>query len=138
MNILLRKIEKFREYLAKLDPYTKTESSVLLENEEKRVAMERWFQLLVDEAVDVNAMIISMLAEKSPESYKSSFYDLADLGVIKADFAEKIANSAKIRNQLIHDYEVMQKKDVIENIKHFYPLFVEYATIIIGRFVEKS
>lgn len=63
-----------------------------------------WFQLMVDEAVDINTALIYQLRGKVPDSYKSTFYELVSLDILEKSFAEKIAESVKVRNQMIHDY----------------------------------
>lgn len=132
---LEKRILRLRDYLEKLSPYVSLEQKKLLENDEKLLAMERLFLLVVDEAIDINAAIIYQLGGQIAESYKSTFHELVPLKVIDFELAEKIGESAKIRNQLTHDYEKLQKKDAIEAIKKFHPLFKEYLTILIEKFV---
>ena len=67
---LERKISLLREYVDKMAPYAELDSSELIRNEEKRAAMERWFQLMVDEAVDINTALAYQLSGKVSESYK--------------------------------------------------------------------
>jgi|SRR3989344_3309948 len=136
--ILKKKLAQLKEYLDKLAPYVALSSDVLLHNEEKRVAMERWFQLAVDEAIDINTALIYQGGGAIPESYKSTFHDLAELGIITHNFAEQIAESAKVRNRIIHDYEKMQYSDMIESIKKFFEMYIVYMQILIKKFVNKK
>lgn len=133
---LERKIKLLKEYVDKLAPYAALDSSDLIKNEEKRAAMERWFQLMVDEAVDINAALAYQLSGKVSESYKSTFYELVALNVIEKTFAEKIAESVKVRNQMIHDYERIQYSELIEKMKSFFEPYKTYARIIIEKFLN--
>lgn len=133
---LQKKIVLAQEYLAKLERYTKLSIEALRHDEEKRLAMERLFQLLVDEAVDINAALAYQLGGQIPESYKSTFYELVPLNVIDHDFAERIAESVRIRNELTHEYERLPSVTVIEEIKKFFPLYQEYARRLVEKFVE--
>ncbi len=110
-----RKIDTLREYLNDIKAYTLIETSALLANKEKMLAMERLFQLMVDEAIEVNAYISYQVMKKTPESVK------------------EISESAKVRNQIIHDYEKLQKIDTIEAIKKFFPLYEIYIKILIEK-----
>lgn len=130
---LQKKIDLMQEYLAKLERYASLRVEDLRQDEEKRLAMERLFQLLVDEAVDINAALAYQLGGRIPESYKSTFYELVPLDVIDYDFAERIAESVRIRNELTHDYEKLPTVTVIKEIKKFFPLYQDYAR----RLVEK-
>jgi uncharacterized protein YutE (UPF0331/DUF86 family) len=133
--IFKKKIDRLQEYMSKLAPYVELDTDVLLKNEEKRAAMERWFQLMVDEAVDINAFLAYQVGGKVADSYKSSFHELVTLSVIDASFAENIGDSAKIRNQMTHDYEKMQYADLIESMKKYFELYKEYVTIIVSKFI---
>ena len=105
---------------------------------EKLASMERFFQLMADEAFDTNSAIAYELGNEIPESNRSTFIVLSDLGVLERNFAEKIAGSAGVRNAIIHDYEKLQKKKLIEDIKKFVELYKEYIKILINRFVQEK
>jgi uncharacterized protein YutE (UPF0331/DUF86 family) len=131
----IRKINILREYLNTLIPYTLIPTIELLANPEKLAAMERYFLLMTDEAFDVNSALAYQLGDKIPESNKSTFYEIADLKVITREFADMIALSAKTRNQLVHDYEKVQKSVLIEEMKKYVELYKEYIKILVGKFV---
>lgn len=135
---LERKIGLLREYVDKLAPYAALDSDELIRNEEKRAAMERWFQLMVDEAVDINTSITYQMTGKVSESYKSTFYELAQLNILEKSFAEKIAESVKVRNQMIHDYERIQHSELIERMKSFFEPYKTYTRIIIEKFLDHA
>lgn len=135
---LERKINLLREYVDKLAPYVALDSSDLIKNEEKRAAMERWFQLMVDEAVDINAALAYQLSGKVSESYKSTFYELVTLNIIEKTFAEKIAESVKVRNQMIHDYERIQYSELIEKMKSFFEPYKTYTRVLIEKFLDQG
>lgn len=132
---LEKKIVRLQEYLEKLERYISLSQSELLNNDEKLAAMERWFLLSVDEAVDINSAIAYQQGGSIVESYKSSFHELVHLHVIDLKLAEKIGESAKIRNQLTHDYEKLQKADAISAMKRFYPLYKEYLKALVEKFI---
>lgn len=132
-----RKIQRLQGYWSDLLPYLAMDADALLSNKEKLASMERFFQLLADEAFDTNGAIAYQLGNKLPESNRSTFLALVDVGVLQKEFAEKIAASAKVRNAIIHDYEKLQKKQLIEDIKKFAQLYKEYIKILIDRFVKE-
>ena len=133
-----RKIRLLREYMDKLAPYAALSSDELLRNEEKRAAMERWFQLVVDEAVDINAVLAYQLGGRIPESHKSTFFELVPLNILKTDFAEKIAGSIKVRNQMTHDYEKVQHSELIASMKKYFELYKTYTRILIEKFLGED
>ncbi|OHA24240.1 MAG: hypothetical protein A3G52_04440 [Candidatus Taylorbacteria bacterium RIFCSPLOWO2_12_FULL_43_20] len=134
--IFKKKVDRLQEYISKLAPYVALDTDELLKNEEKRAAMERWFQLMVDEAVDINAFLAYQIGGKVADSYKSSFHELVSLSVFDGSFAEKIGDSAKVRNQMTHDYEKMQYAELIESMKKYFELYTEYVRIIVSKFLS--
>lgn len=134
---LKRKIQRLQGYFNDLSPYLIMDADALLSNKEKLASMERFFQLMADEAFDTNGAIAYQLGNQLPESNRSTFLALSDLHVLDKGFAEKIAGSAKVRNDIIHDYEKLQKKKLTEDIKKFSELYKEYIKILVERFVKE-
>ena len=132
------KVHKFQEYLDELGPYMVLEDKEILDNKEKLFTVERIFQLLVDEAIDINSNILYSNKRKVSDSYKSSFYDLASINIMDYSFADRISGSAGLRNNIVHDYEKMQKKDVVRDIKKFFELYKEYIKLLVNKFVIKK
>ncbi len=131
------KIERLQTYMDRLLPYVSLETEEILKNEKEILSIERLFQLMVDEAIDINSHIAYSIGEVSvSDSYRSTFHNLVSVGIIDYSFAEKISYSASIRNQIVHEYEKMQQKDVIEKIKYFFDLYKEYTRILIQKYVS--
>jgi uncharacterized protein YutE (UPF0331/DUF86 family) len=59
---------------------------------------------------------------------------LADEKIIDRDLSEKISGSAKIRNQIVHDYEKILESDLIQKIKKFQPIYKEYLAVLIKKY----
>ena len=132
-----RKIDKCQEYLEKLSVYTVLARDEILGSEEKRLAMERLFLLTGDEAVDINAALAYQLGGRIPETQKSTFAELVPLHILETDFAEKIAGSVKIRNQMTHDYEKIQHAELIDLMNKFAEMYKTYIRILVKKFVSQ-
>lgn len=135
-KILREKILLLQKYFKKLLSYVSLSNEDLLKNEDKRLAMERLFQLVVDESVDINGILVYQLGGTIPDSLKSSFYELVPLKIIDRGFADKISDSAKIRNQMTHDYEKLTEEQIIISVKKFYEVYQEYIKILVEKFVD--
>jgi uncharacterized protein YutE (UPF0331/DUF86 family) len=118
-----------------LAPYASLSIDELIDNKEKRTLAERYFQLMVDEAIDINAALAYQLGGKIADAYKSTFFELVPLGIINQSFADAISESAKIRNQLTHDYDKLSKQVVAESVKKFFDMYKIYAKIITEKFL---
>jgi len=133
---IINKIKLAGEYLDKVIYYANLSDDILLANEEKLATMERWYLLMVDEIVDVNASLSYSLGNKVSESYRSSFFELVPLGIIDQSLADKIADSIKTRNELTHDYDKKQKSEMIADMKRFIIMYKEYMKIITEKFIK--
>lgn len=132
-----RKIDLCQEYLEKLSVYTALASHEILKDEERRLAMERLFLLMVDEAVDINAALAYQLGGRIPETQKSTFAELVPLHILESDFVEKISGSVKVRNQMTHDYEKIQHTESVDLMKKFAELYKQYLNILVNKFISQ-
>lgn len=130
-----QKIRTFMGYMEDLKPYASLSAEELTGSKEKLGLAERYFQLVVDEAIDINSALAYQLGGKIADAYKSTFYELVPLGIIDQAFADAISESAKVRNQLTHDYDKLSKPVVAESIKKFFDMYKTYAKVITEKFL---
>ncbi|MDE1975207.1 MAG: DUF86 domain-containing protein [Patescibacteria group bacterium] len=132
-NLLEKKLGLLKGYMDKLERYVVLGTDEILENDDKLLAMERAFQLVVDEAIDINSVLAYQLGNTVPDAYKSTFYDLVPIGVIDVDFADKISESAKVRNRLTHEYDNLTNKETVESIKKFFEMYKMYTKTVVEK-----
>ena len=72
-KIIGNKILLLQKYMKKLVAYLVNTDDELLHNEDKLLATERVFQLVVDESIDINGILAYQLGGTIPDSLKSSF-----------------------------------------------------------------
>ncbi len=135
---IIKKIKLLQEYFNELAPYIAMPNEEILKNKEKLATVERYFLLMADEAFDVNSALAYQLGNKIPESNKSTFLELVELEILDREFADKIAQSAKTRNLLTHNYEKVQKSVLLEDMKKFAELYKEYIKILVNKFVTEE
>jgi len=93
-------------------------------------ALERVFQLIVDEVIDINNHIIRSQDFGAPDNFQSTFTILAENEVLPEEFAEKIAPVVGLRNRLVHRYEKIDKKLFLEMAIKEKEYFKEYVKFI--------
>src|SRR3990167_10406656 len=122
------KIKKFQHYLRKLLTYAEIPDNELTDpkKEASLLAMERFFQLMVDEAIDINTELIQLKANKIPDTYRGTFIELPSIGILNRSFADKLVGSVKIRNHIVHEYEDMKISEVTRYIKQYAEMYKEY------------
>jgi len=65
---------------------------------------EHNFQIAIQAALDIASIILADQSVKIPRDYKDLFPSLAEIGILPADFAQKLVGMAKFRNVLVHLY----------------------------------
>jgi len=86
---------------------------------------------------DIATHIIARESEEVGDSYADAIIKLGKIGVLPTEFALKIANVAKFRNKVVHEYETVDINKVLE----FLPRAIEdLATFAkhIQKFLERG
>lgn len=136
-KLVKKKIENIKNYLSEMKEIIKLDKDEILEDFRNLKTLERNFQLIVDEMIDINLHFIRELELHTPDDFQSSFIILAEQGkIIPYDFAQKIAPAVGLRNILVHRYEEVSKEYFIEQVKKEYKDFVKYLDII-NRYLKK-
>lgn len=132
-HTLQNKIRLFQKYLTELLPYVALPDDVLLnpQSKEKLYATERLFQLLVDEAIDINAVFLQLKGKRVSETYTGTFSELPAVGILERSFADRISGSVRIRNHIVHEYEDMKPSEVVHHIKRYTEMYKDYIKAVI-------
>lgn len=94
-------------------------------------AAERNFQLLADIAIDINNQIVLEAGKEIPDTYRQSFLGLGRESILSTVLAETLAESAKLRNILVHEYDFEEDyQKFYESAKKFLPAYREYLSVI--------
>ena len=103
-----RKLALIAEDLERLAEFRDETLESLRADEIRLAAVERMLERVVMRAIDVNVHLVSELSKgeggTSRLTYRDTFRMLEPLGVYSREFAERIAESAGLRNVLVHDY----------------------------------
>lgn len=92
---------------------------------------ERNFQLLVEQASDINNHLLLELGNSAPDSYKSSFTQIVKLGIVSDKILRDLTKSSNLRNILIHEYDFDQDNFIFyKSVKKFVPVYKEYIAEI--------
>lgn len=116
-----RKLQLIADDLGRLVRFKDETLESLTGDDVKLAAVERMLERIVMRAVDINEHLVSELAtgeERTARlSYRDTFLMLADHDVYPKEFAERIANSAGLRNILVHDYNDVDRRIVHASIR---------------------
>lgn len=129
-NFVREKIALIKDYIKELDEIISKDTASILKDFKNIRTIEREFQLIADEIIDINIHFIKELDLKSPRDFQSTFEILAEGKIIPPEFAVRIAPAIGLRNMLVHRYEKIDRKFFIEQVKKERKDFIEYIGYI--------
>ena len=100
-------------------------------------SVERHFQVAIQAALDIGSMLLTERSAQVPANYADVFTELASLGILPPDFAQKLVGMAKFRNVLVHLYLEIDLKKVYYYLQNDLADFERFATYI-SKFIAES
>lgn len=129
-EVIVKKLEQLQQLVAQLGEMVHISFDEFRKNIVIIRAAERNFQLMVDIAAEVNTELLIERGKKIPDTYRESFNALADAGVLDTILVEKLVQSAKVRNILVHEY------DFEEDYQKFYTAAQE-SIVVFQEYIQK-
>ncbi len=127
---LLKKIERSKQLLSELQLWLVKNPNF---NEDLPLlrASERNFELVVEQATDINGIVLGVLKKPISDTYKGSFYDIAKAGVFEPEFVPELITMVDLRNKMVHDYDFNEDFIIFySNLNTQVNTLVKYITII--------
>ena len=129
-ELLKKKIVLCQESLASLAKIFPENVQALLSDTTTLAAVERFFQIVVDSAVDINNELLLAKGKDRVDTYYSSFVALGDAGLVPRELAAALAASVGLRNTLVHRYETIDRDRMFFSMKKFIGLYQEYLVTV--------
>ena len=98
-------------------PFAAKPVSDFLESRLDQLVVERLLERMIGRMIDVNYHLLTAAGEPPPPDYHASFLKLAEVGVVDAEFARRIARCAGLRNRLVHEYEEIDPRKLFESLQ---------------------
>lgn len=113
-EVVRRHLASLREALVHLRRHSGRSAAELRASADLRWAVERGLQLCVQNALDIATHIAAASGLDSPD-YASAIDRLAELSVLRPEFAERLRPVAGFRNVLVHGY-LQVDLAIVENV----------------------
>ncbi|HIE08835.1 MAG TPA: DUF86 domain-containing protein [Armatimonadetes bacterium] len=97
---ILERLSAMREFVEQLRRYKGASFEEFSADPTLRAAVERFFQLAIEAALDVSNMLCRELGLRRPGEGRESILALGRAGVLPPEFAERFAPVASFRNIL--------------------------------------
>ena len=98
------RLKLLRSYMKKLSRFERLTEEDLLADEDRRVMIERYFQLACEVVIDIANLLNAEFRFRPANDAKESIIILGEEGVLKKEFANQFAPMAGFRNILVHGY----------------------------------
>jgi len=127
--VVVNKLELISRYLISLKRFEQISLNEYLNDFDKQLIVERLLQLMIQAAIDINDHILSrMNIVTSRRSNFEAFIELSKCGVLTPELAGRLAQSAGLRNRLVHEYDDIDSSQVFRAINFAlqqYPIYVQ-------------
>jgi uncharacterized protein YutE (UPF0331/DUF86 family) len=94
------------------------------------VVAERYIERAVGRMIDINYHLLTESGQAPPPDYYQSFTQLAMLGVYPAEFGQRIAACAGLRNRIAHEYDDIDPQKLFEAVRQAVRDLPEYLRSI--------
>lgn len=124
------RLKLLRFYLKKLSRFKHLTTEDLLADEDRRVMIERYFQLACEVVLDIANLLNAEFRFRPANDAKESIIILGEEGVLKKEFANQFASMAGFRNILVHDYiaiDYAKVADYLNNRLGDFEIFIKAA-----------
>ena len=83
--------------------------------------------------IDINYHLLTESGQAPPPDYYQSFIQLATFGVYPAEFAQRIAARAGLRNRIAHEYDDIDPQKLFEAVRQAVGDLPEYGALTVAR-----
>lgn len=115
-DLIFRKLANAKGYLRELEELRPKSLQEHLSNLEKKRAIERQIQLLVEAVVDAGEIIVIDLSKQPPKNRKEVIVKLQELNVISSELAQAMIPAISLRNRIVHEYDIIRDELVFAAI----------------------
>jgi len=98
------KLEEIEKYLSELEEIMPHSFKEYKEEFKTKAACERYFEKIIEAAVDLAFLIIKDKGLKTPEEDKEAFDILSSENIISKELAKKLKDAKGMRNIIAHEY----------------------------------
>ena len=108
------KLRRLREYLGVLRELRLVPPDELVADKIRLGSVKYYLQVSIECCLDIAGHVVASEGFRAPKDYGDTFIVLAERGVLDRPFAEKLRQMAKFRNRLVHLYDEVDDRQVVD------------------------
>lgn len=118
LYIIENKIEAIKKNLKLLKEFRKYSAEVLKSETILNGAVKWYLYLVIQDTISLAEAVIAYKNLRKPTSYRESFYILREEKIISFDLQEALIKMSGFRNLIIHEYDKIDFRKVVETLKN--------------------
>lgn len=135
-DLVKNKLNNMQQYLREILGVLDLDITEILTNLEKVRFLERNFQLIVENMLDINLHFIRELELETDGDLKNTFTTLGENKILPYEMAQKLAKIINLRNMLVHGYEKIDRERFVKDFKNNKSDFDMYILTINNKLKE--
>lgn len=108
------KLFRLNENIKFIDDVLKKSDKEILADRPLYYGLQHLLQISIEIIIDIGSHILAEKFSVNPKTYSDVITALGDENIIGRNFADKQAEMAKFRNMLVHYYDSLDDKKVLE------------------------
>jgi uncharacterized protein YutE (UPF0331/DUF86 family)/predicted nucleotidyltransferase len=133
---LMRTVDFLEAELAEIGKFKGISQEEYKKNKDQRRNLERWAENIVNASIDIAKIILASSKEPLPETYAEVLRSLGKFDDFNKEIAEKLAEFAKLRNLLAHEYidlSFAKIRKLLDSAEKTYGQLIEFSKKKINR-----
>jgi len=133
ITVIENKASSVKKYLGILERYKQYSLNEIVNDLDKKGAIERYLYLAIQATIDLAEAVIAFKNFRKPSTLSESFYILNEEGIITPELTEKMAKMTGFRNVIAHDYEKLDYNivyDALQNKLNDIDVFLDRVSLL--------
>ena len=136
-TLILRKLAELEEYACQIEAFRAITIKEYREDWKSQRIIERTLQMMIETCVDIAGHIISDQKLRIPDSYADTFRVFNENDIMADDLCKTMEKISKFRNVIVHHYDRVDAKIVIDILRNRIDDFSRYRDAIISWLKEQ-
>ena len=125
-DVIRSKLIQLREVLSDLKPHI---SASREEQQAAHYEIERQIQLAVDSCIAIGRRLLVLKNLEVPETNREVFIKIGEAQIINKGFAKQLADTAGLRNLIVHEYGKIDYDRLFDGLKLGYRTFLDFSRL---------
>jgi len=130
-NVVLRKLTELETYFRQIQEFAGISAEGYRADWKAQRIIERTLQMMIEICVDIANHIIADGTMRTPMNYADTFRVLSENNIIGPELFGPLESMAKVRNVIVHQYEVVDAEIVVAVLRRHLEDFLKFRDAVL-------